>query len=112
MRYRDYADRADLVICGDCSTRATLCVIDRDKTGEHDTQHAYDDLRGAWEDAKAAHDTLDTPGSGELEQATYDALIDFVEENGLNYTQRDPRGPLSDASKTKGWIGPDARLSP
>jgi hypothetical protein len=39
-RYRDYQDRLDLVICGDCSTRSTLAVIDRDEMVEHDAWHA------------------------------------------------------------------------
>lgn len=39
-RYRDYQDRLDLVICGDCSTRATLALIERDEIAEHDSWHA------------------------------------------------------------------------
>jgi hypothetical protein len=39
-RYRDHQDRLDLVICGDCSTRSTLVVIDRDEIAEHDAWHA------------------------------------------------------------------------
>lgn len=39
-RYRDYADRLDLVICGDCSTRATLAVVPRDEIEQHDEWHA------------------------------------------------------------------------
>lgn len=38
-RYRDYPDRLDEVICGDCSTRATLALIPRDGMGEHDAWH-------------------------------------------------------------------------
>lgn len=37
-RYRDYPDRLDLVICGTCSTRATLALIDRDEIPEHEEQ--------------------------------------------------------------------------
>lgn len=40
LRYRDYQDRLDLVICGDCSTRATLCLVPRDEVTEHDAWHA------------------------------------------------------------------------
>jgi hypothetical protein len=39
-RYRDYADRKDLVICGDCSTRALLATIPRDEIEDHDAWHA------------------------------------------------------------------------
>ena len=39
-RYRDYPDRLDLVICGDCSTRALLYLIPRDEQLEHDAWHA------------------------------------------------------------------------
>lgn len=38
-RYRDYQDRLDLVICGDCSTRSRLYLIDRDEMPEHDEWH-------------------------------------------------------------------------
>lgn len=85
---------------------------DREEIAEHDTDHAYMVLREAWEGAAAAHQGLDTPGTAAREQVTYDALIDFVEANGLNYTEFDPRGPVGDASKTRGWVGPDARLHP
>lgn len=40
MRYRDYADRRDLAICGDCSSRTTLALIPRDEIAEHDQWHA------------------------------------------------------------------------
>lgn len=39
-RYRDYQDRLDLVICGDCSTKVTLALIERDEIAEHDAWHA------------------------------------------------------------------------
>ena len=42
-------------------------------------------LRDEW-DAAATHFRRSA------EQAAWDALIDFVEENGLNYTEHDPRG--------------------
>jgi hypothetical protein len=44
-RYRDYPDRLDLVICGDCSTPDELTLIARDETAEHDTKRHGGDTR-------------------------------------------------------------------
>ena len=38
-RYRPWQDRADAVICGDCSTPSTYCVVDRDEIEEHNAWH-------------------------------------------------------------------------
>lgn len=38
-RYRDWADRADLVICGDCSTRTVVALCNRDEIPDHDAWH-------------------------------------------------------------------------
>lgn len=45
-RYRDYQDRLDLVICGDCSTRSLLALIPRDEIAEHDAWHAGEQQNG------------------------------------------------------------------
>lgn len=95
-RYRDHGDRADLAICGDCSTRTTLVVVDREEIPEHDVWHEASKLHDAWQEAlrlQRAHDH--TFGTDEAEQTAYDALVDFVEANGLNYTDLDPRGPAN-----------------
>lgn len=90
-RYRNYPDRLDLVICGECSTRATLTLIERDEIAEHDRDHSYQVLRDAWYRAQRAHRTSDTLANEKAEQAAYDAIIEFVERHNLNYTRRDPR---------------------
>jgi hypothetical protein len=96
-RYRDYLDRADLVICGDCSTRTLLCVVEREEIPEHDKMHTYQVFRDAWDAAQLAHREEDTHVTYEEEDKAYQRLIDFVEANDLNYTEWDPRGPQGDA---------------
>lgn len=79
----------------------------------HDTMRAYQVVRDAWNKATLAYrDGEYADHLGRREQLAYDDLVDFVEANGLNYTEWDPRGPLTDASKTTGWVGPDPRLHP
>lgn len=43
-RYRDYQDRLDLVICGECSDRTMLYLIPREEMAEHDAWHDAADL--------------------------------------------------------------------
>lgn len=50
-------------------------------------------LTREWNEALDRYRRDDTSRSYEDEQTAYDALIDFVEENDLNYTEFDPRGP-------------------
>ena len=49
-------------------------------------------LREAWETALERHRQRDTVATLQVEAATYDALVDYVETNGLNCTDIDPRG--------------------
>ena len=49
-------------------------------------------LREAWETALERHRQRDTVATLQVEAATYDALVDYVETNGLNCTDFDPRG--------------------
>ena len=81
-RYRNYGDRADLAICGDCSTRSRLVVVDREEIPEHDVWHEACQLHDAWREAF---------GTDEAEQQAHDALVDFIEANDLNHTDLDPR---------------------
>lgn len=94
-RYRDYADRAELIICSDCSDRTTLVVIDRDEIPEHDIHHEMlaraAELMAAWKAALAIVNEDGTPQQDAVEQTAYDALIDYVEQNGLNESKFDPR---------------------
>jgi len=41
-------------------------------------------------------DTDEWPAAHKWEQDAYDRLIDYVEENGLNYGEYDPRGGRDD----------------
>lgn len=38
-RYRAMTDRADVVVCGDCSSRATVVTIPNDELQQHDGWH-------------------------------------------------------------------------
>ena len=49
-------------------------------------------LRNAWETALERHRQRDTVATLHVEAAAYDALVDYVETNGLNCTDIDPRG--------------------
>jgi hypothetical protein len=49
-------------------------------------------LTSEWYAALAEYQRSDTLRAYDAEQKAYDALIDFVEENGLNYSEFDPRG--------------------
>lgn len=49
-------------------------------------------LRAAWDDALTAYRRNDTDANYEAEDRAHDALIDYIEANGLNYTEHDPRG--------------------
>ena len=49
-------------------------------------------LRDEWDAALATKERRGTDADDAAEQAAWDALIDFVEENGLDYTEHDPRG--------------------
>jgi hypothetical protein len=55
----------------------------------------------AWRDALDANERYSDGSRWEhfllLEEEAYTALCDFVEENDLNYTQFDPRGPRDSA---------------
>lgn len=57
----------------------------------------YTDLHTAWQHAaKDAEDGSDGAQWERLDiaaQRAYDSLVDWVEENDLNYTAQDPRGP-------------------
>ncbi|HEY5785243.1 MAG TPA: hypothetical protein VIT65_10740 [Microlunatus sp.] len=65
-----------------------------------DVQQAAKALREEWDAALATkvemEDTEDWPAAYRWEQDAYDRLIDFVEANGLNYSEFDPRGPEDD----------------
>ena len=50
-------------------------------------------LTARWYAALAEYRQNDTLRNYDAEQAAYDALINFVEENDLNYSELDPRGP-------------------
>ena len=51
-------------------------------------------LHSEWKEALRADEQPDsTSDDTEAESAAYDKLIDFVERNGLNYSEVDPRGP-------------------
>lgn len=90
-RYRDHQDRLDLKICGDCSTRATLCVVNIDEIPEHDVWHEAARLRDEWDAALVAHRRDDTDKTSAAEQTAHDALVDYIEANDLNETDLDPR---------------------
>lgn len=96
-RYRDYADRMDLVICGDCSTRAKLALIPRDEQAAHDGWHRGS-LSGAPEyfDAGPLTTTQDRYAVVEgrqlrelaqrLSQASAEnRVVRFTVHNGLKY---------------------------
>jgi len=51
------------------------------------------ELTEEWNAALAEYRRTDSTRAYETEQKAYDALVDFVEENGLNYSEFDPRGP-------------------
>jgi hypothetical protein len=51
----------------------------------------YVRLRTSWERACDARSLNDSEKNDATEQATWDALIDYVEANDLNYTNLDPR---------------------
>jgi len=48
-------------------------------------------LRQQWDDALAKHRQVDTDKTNAAEQVAYDALVDYVEANDLNYSHYDPR---------------------
>lgn len=51
-------------------------------------------LRDAWDASKRELDAATGDAlwpASDAEQAAYDALIDYVEANGYNYTEHDPR---------------------
>lgn len=54
-------------------------------------------LKRAHDEASLAlsqgQDTEEWPLLGDAEQDAWDALVDYVEEHDLNYTEWDPRGP-------------------
>jgi hypothetical protein len=50
-------------------------------------------LTAEWNAALAEYRRTDSARDFEAEQKAYDALVDFVEANGLNYSEYDPRGP-------------------
>lgn len=52
-------------------------------------------LRERWTIALQAKDRHGTDAADLAEQEAYDALVDYVEGNGLNYTVHDPRGKAS-----------------
>lgn len=53
------------------------------------------ELMVSWRSAIAVLDAKPYPTNQDyaIEQRRYDALVDFVEANGLNYSKCDPRGP-------------------
>lgn len=50
-------------------------------------------LHADWNVAHARYYHDDSTPNFHAEQRAYDALVDYVEANDLNYTQFDPRGP-------------------
>ncbi len=50
-------------------------------------------LTQTWRQAVEALRAKDTVANALAEDAAYDALVEYVEVNDLNYTEHDPRGP-------------------
>lgn len=52
----------------------------------------YRKLHSEWQAALTLKERRGSDADELAEQDAYDALVDFVEENDLNYTEFDPRG--------------------
>ncbi len=77
--------------CQSCSTKITVVEVPDSEAELHkEWHHLRSDHHLAAERIDAAETVTDAMADDE--QEAWDALVDWVEANDLNYTQYDPRG--------------------
>lgn len=65
-------------------------------------RHELTTLRAAWRAAFKAANHDDSQRAADAEQTAYDSLVDWVDENKLEYTEHDPRGTEAELDALNG----------